>query len=106
MELVAKTDEIVGYGGVAAEMASTLSKTAATAAAADPAVLGPAFGLIGGDFVAAFTAAHATHVASITQLASVVESMGTVAVSNAANYVAVEAETISDIGTTSAGIEV
>ncbi|NMN96132.1 hypothetical protein [Antrihabitans stalactiti] len=105
MELEAKTDEIVGYGGVAAEMASTLAKTGAAAAAADPAVLGPAFGLIGGDFVAAFTAAHATHVASINQLASLVESMGTIAVSNAANYVAVEAETIANIETTSVGIE-
>jgi hypothetical protein len=105
MELVAKTEEIVGYGGVAAEMASTLNKTGAETAAANPAALAPAFGLIGSDFVAAFTAAHATHVASINQLASVVESMGTVAVSNVANYVATEARTIENLGTAGAEIE-
>jgi hypothetical protein len=72
----AETEGITAYGATAAVMSGDLAAAGVSAAAADPTLLGPVMGLIGGDFMTAYAAAHAGHVASIGQLSAVLASMG------------------------------
>ncbi|MBJ8338472.1 type VII secretion target [Antrihabitans sp. NCIMB 15449] len=99
-DLSAETGAIHGYGAVADVMAIGLAAAGTETAAAGPALLGPALGLIGGEFVAAFAAAHATHLATIAELTGVVATMGTAAVSTAAGYVGVDSATAAGLGST------
>ncbi|MFQ6393190.1 type VII secretion target [Nocardia sp. KC 131] len=72
----ADTEGIVAYGATAHTMAAEMAAASAGAAGANPALLGPVMGLIGGDFMAAYAAAHAGHVAAIGQLSAVLTSVG------------------------------
>ncbi|MFG1794066.1 type VII secretion target [Nocardia sp. NPDC049149] len=72
----ADTEGIAAYGATAHTMAGELAAAGVSAAAAEPALLGPIMGLIGGDFMAAYAAAHAGQVAAIGQLSAVLTSMG------------------------------
>ncbi|MCX4097249.1 type VII secretion target [Nocardia sp. alder85J] len=80
------TQGVAAYGATATGLAGEMGSAATSAAAADPLVLGPIFGLIGDDFVRAYAAAHAGHVAAISQLSTVLGSMGTAATGTAATY--------------------
>ncbi|MEU2091734.1 hypothetical protein ACWDSF_25595 [Nocardia beijingensis] len=83
-KMSADTDGIAAYGATAHVMAGEMAAAGVSAAAAEPALLGPIMGLIGGDFMAAYAAAHAGHVASIGQLSAVLTSMGGAATGAAA----------------------
>ncbi|MFE7796089.1 hypothetical protein [Nocardia sp. NPDC057440] len=72
----ADTEGIAAYGASAHTMAAEMAAASAGAAGADPALLGPIMGLVGGDFMAAYAAAHAGHVAAIGQLSAVLTSVG------------------------------
>ncbi|VFB01522.1 Protein of uncharacterised function (DUF2580) [Nocardia cyriacigeorgica] len=98
----ADTEGIAAYGATAGVMAGELAAAGAGAAGAGPALLGPIFGLIGGDFMAAYAATHAGHVAAISQLSAVVSSMSTAAVGAAANYAGTDTDIADSLRTTSA----
>ncbi|MFD1811878.1 type VII secretion target [Rhodococcus gannanensis] len=85
-EFSAVTEGIRAYGGTATAMASGVRTAAVGTAATGPGVLTPVFGLIGGDFLAAFAAAHASHTAALTALADTLDSMGTAAHATATAY--------------------
>jgi hypothetical protein len=72
----ANTEGITAYGATAYGMAGELATAGVSAAAADPVLLGPIMGLIGGDFMAAYAAAHAGQVAALGQLSAVLASVG------------------------------
>ncbi|MGN2641466.1 hypothetical protein ACWEKT_24295 [Nocardia takedensis] len=72
----ADAEGIAVYSATAEGMSGEMAAAAAGAAGASPALLGPIMGLIGGDFMAAYSAAHAGHVASIGQLSAVLASLG------------------------------
>ncbi|WP_227985414.1 type VII secretion target [Nocardia spumae] len=80
------TEGVAAYGATAAGLAGEMGVAAAGAAGADPLLLGPIMGLIGGDFVAAYAAAHAGHVAGIGELSAVMGSMSAAATGAAATY--------------------
>lgn len=101
----AETAAIHAYGGRAATMAADLAAAGAGAAAAGPILLGPVFGLIGGDFVAAFGTAHAAHVDSIGKLSGVLGSMSAAAVASALAYDDTDATGAVALRATGAGIE-
>ncbi|WP_024802384.1 hypothetical protein [Nocardia sp. BMG51109] len=80
------TEGVAAYGATAGGLSGEMAMAAARAAGADPLLLGPIFGLIGGDFVAAYAAAHAGHVAGIGELSAVLGSMGAAAAGTAAAH--------------------
>jgi hypothetical protein len=77
---------VVAYGATATGLSGEMTAAAATAAGGDPLLLGPVFGLVGGDFMAAYAAAHAGHVASIGELSAVLGSMSAATTAAAATY--------------------
>ncbi|MFE5479975.1 hypothetical protein ACFQ9R_30015 [Nocardia sp. NPDC056541] len=86
-KMSADAEGIVAYSAAAEVMATELATAAAGSVASDPTLLGPIMGLIGGDFTAAYSAAHAGHVASIAQLSAVMGSMGVATASAATTLV-------------------
>lgn len=104
-EFSAATDGIRGFGAAAGAMATRVQGAAVGAAAAGPALLGPAFGLIGADFVAAFAAAQGGHVRALGALAGVLDSMGGAATATADAYDAADQGVAAALGTTGAGLE-
>ncbi|WP_245672829.1 type VII secretion target, partial [Aldersonia kunmingensis] len=103
-ELAAATASIAAYGATAAEMAAGLTGAAATAAVAGPELLGPVFGLIGGDFLAAFATAHAAHLGAIADTSATLAGIGETALTTAAEYAATDAAHAAGLGALSAGI--
>lgn len=77
---------IAGFSAVADAMAAQVAAAGLATEVHGPATLGPVFGLIGGDFLAAFAAAHGVHLQSLAQLGATLTSMGAAAVSSAAGY--------------------
>lgn len=67
---------LTAYSRTAIGMAAHLSTAATRAAAADPLLLAPALGIAGADFLAAYRAAHTTHLCTLTSLTTVLTSMG------------------------------
>jgi hypothetical protein len=80
------TEGVTAYGATATGLSGEMAAAAAGAAGADPLLLGPVFGLVGGDFLAVYAAAHAGHVASIGELSAVLGSVGVAAAGAAATY--------------------
>ncbi len=85
-EFSAVTDGIRGYAATAADMSAQVRTAAAGAAATGPGLLVPVFGLIGGDFLAAYSAAHGAHTAALSDLAGTLESLGGAATATATAY--------------------
>lgn len=83
---------IAGFTAVADAMAAQVAAAGVTTEAGGPAVLGPVFGLIGGDFLAAFAAAHGVHLQSLAQLGTTLTSMGAAAAGSALSYATVDAD--------------
>ncbi|MBH0777454.1 hypothetical protein IT779_14325 [Nocardia sp. NEAU-351] len=75
-KMSADAEGIAVYSATAETMSGEMAAAAANAAGATPAQLGPIMGLIGSDFMTAYAAAHAGHVASIGQLSAVLSSLG------------------------------
>lgn len=86
------TEGLAEYGATADGLAGEMATAATAAAAAGPELLGPIFGLVGGDFVTAYSAAHAGHVASIGQLSAVLGTMGTTAAGASVSYASSDAD--------------
>ncbi|NLG56466.1 MAG: hypothetical protein GX542_12610 [Rhodococcus sp.] len=84
--LEANTASIAAFGATTASMAAELQAAAVTAAASSPAMLAPVFGIIGGDFLAAFTAVHTAHLASIEKLSGVLTGISSATVAAGAAY--------------------
>ncbi|RMI31949.1 hypothetical protein EBN03_16240 [Nocardia stercoris] len=78
---------VAAFGASATGLSGEMATAATGAAAAGPEQLGPLLGLIAGDFMAAYSAAHAGHVAGISELSAVLASMGTDAAGAATTYV-------------------
>ncbi|RVW11450.1 hypothetical protein EGT67_03300 [Prescottella agglutinans] len=85
-EFSATTAGIAAFGATAATLATQAEAAGAAAAVAGPALLGPVFGLIGGEFVAAFGGAQTAHAAQLERLASAWASMSEAAITTAATY--------------------
>ena len=83
-ELFAAPADIAEYGSTAHAMAGEIAAAGTTAAGT--AVLGLAFGLIGADFVAAFTTAQANHSRALATLAHTAAALGDASLASAANY--------------------
>lgn len=105
-EFTAVTDGIRAYGTAAAVMASGVRVAAAGAAATGPGLLTPVFGLIGGDFLAAFATAHGAHTAAMTSLADTLERMGVAADATATAYDEADRGVAAAIGAAGAGVGV
>ncbi|WP_137724622.1 type VII secretion target [Prescottella subtropica] len=98
-ELSVTTSGITGFGTTAAGLAGRVG-TADSGISADGAgLLGPVFGLIGGDFVAAFDRARAAHSAELGRLAGTWTAMSDAATTTAAAYDATDAHTASGLST-------
>ncbi|MTE11723.1 type VII secretion target [Nocardia aurantiaca] len=69
------SDGLCGYAATTALLCADLAAAAGRAAAAAPELLAPAFGLIGADFLGAYTAAHGTHVTTLSELSAVLAAM-------------------------------
>lgn len=94
------TEGVAAYAATATGLAGEMGVAAAGAAGADPLLLGPIFGLVGGDFVAAYAAAHAGHVAGIGELSAVMGSMGAAAAGAATTYAGTDADHAATIRST------
>ncbi len=105
-KLSVESTGLEAYAASAAGMATELLAAGGVSAAAGPALLGPVFGLIGGDFVAAFATAHGAHLASITKLSGVLGSMGVATGVSAAAYTGQDAVSSAAMKAASAGLEV
>ncbi|WP_072807215.1 type VII secretion target [Rhodococcoides yunnanense] len=73
---------VASAGALAVETAGA----AAAATACGPAVLAPVFGLIGTEFLAAFTGTHTAHTAAVGRLADVLGSIGHAAAAAGVGY--------------------
>jgi hypothetical protein len=104
-EFSAVTEGIRAYGATASSMAAQVETAAIGTAAAGPVLLGPAFGLIGGDFVAAFAAAHGGHAAALTNLARTLGSMSEAAHASAAAYDSADLGAATGLSATGNGLE-
>ncbi|WP_231390477.1 hypothetical protein [Nocardia sp. CNY236] len=91
----ADTEGIAAYGEAARAMASDMAQAGASAATATPAALGPVMGLVGADFMTAYSAAHAGHLAAIGQLSAVLTSVGGAAQVSAATLAETDAANAS-----------
>ncbi|MEU2004203.1 type VII secretion target [Rhodococcus sp. NPDC019627] len=103
-DLRADTASIATFAATAATMGAEMQAAGLTAAAAGPLLLGPVFGVIGADFVAAFATAHAAHLASIEKLAGVLGGISTTALANAANYDSTDMATTAALAADAVGL--
>ena len=104
-DLRADTASIAEFAATAATMSAEMQAAGLGAAAAGPLLLGPVFGVIGGDFVAAFATAHAAHLASIEKLSGVLGGISATALANAAAYEGTEAATTAALAADAVGLE-
>lgn len=93
VNISADAEGIAAYGASAGVMASELAAAGAGASGAAPAILGPIFGLVGGDFLAAYAATHAGHLATIGQLSAVLGTMSGAAGVAAVSYAEADTST-------------
>ncbi|WP_306356435.1 MULTISPECIES: type VII secretion target [unclassified Nocardia] len=70
--------------------AADLTAAATRAAPASPPLLAPRFGLLAPDLLAAYTAAHTTHLTTISALAAVLTTMAGTATGSATTYTALD----------------
>ncbi len=96
-EVAAVSAGLQAYSGAAVSMAAHIGSVATTTAACGPAVLAPVFGIVGGEFLAAFTGVHTAHSAAIARLSEVVDSLGVAVSSAALAYDATDAQTAASL---------
>ncbi|TSE02038.1 hypothetical protein FOS14_01220 [Skermania sp. ID1734] len=97
-ELWVHTPGLAEYSAAASRLGVELTAAGNSAAAADVGLLGPVFGLIGQDFVAAFASAHAAHIQSLQRLAVVQESLSAAADAATAEYLHTDASNADHVG--------
>lgn len=78
-------------------MATDLAAAAAAAVATGPVVLAPVFGLIGTEFLAAFTGVHTAHTAAVGDLSRTVASIGAAATASSIAYDLADARTAASL---------
>ncbi|MFI9506530.1 type VII secretion target [Nocardia sp. NPDC052566] len=105
-KMSADTEGIAAYAASADVMSGEMAAAGVSAAGAEPALLGPIFGLVGGDFMAAYAAVHAGHVAAIGQLAAVLTSIGGATSVAAAALTETDRSTTDAITSASSGLDV
>ncbi|MGW5075715.1 type VII secretion target [Rhodococcus sp. NPDC004095] len=105
-EFSAVTDGIRAYGATATVMAAGVRQAAAGVATVGPGLLTPVFGLIGGDFLAAFATAHGSHTAALDALADTLDSMGAAAHATATVYDGADRSVAGGLADTGSGLEV
>ena len=97
-DLTAVPEAIRAYGDASAAAATqTLAAASANQAAAIAAAV-PVFGLIGGDFLATFGFAQATHLTSVGELAAVHAGTALTAHESALTYQATDLENADELG--------
>ncbi|WP_305092259.1 type VII secretion target [Prescottella sp. R16] len=96
-EFSATTSGIAAFGTTAAGLAGRVGTAGSGISANGTGLLGPVFGLIGGDFVAAFERARGAHSAELGRLAGTWSAMGDAAATTAAAYDATDAYTASGL---------
>ncbi|WP_176459860.1 type VII secretion target [Rhodococcus sp. 14-2470-1b] len=96
-EISAVAAGIHAFSSTAGSMAGEVAVAAAATAATGPAVLAPVFGVIGTEFLAAFTAVHSAHTAAVSRLAGTVASIGVAASTSAAGYDITDASTAASL---------
>lgn len=85
-EFSAVPDGIRGFATAASAMAAHVRTVAAGAAATNPDTLVPVFGIVGGDFLAAYAAAHGRYTGALNELADTLGSIRGAAVAAATAY--------------------
>ncbi|MBF6235607.1 type VII secretion target [Nocardia otitidiscaviarum] len=81
--------------------AADLTAAATRATPASPPLLTPRFGLLSPDFLAAYTAAHTTHLTTITTLATVLTTLAATATGAATTYTALDSARAAGLHPTS-----
>ncbi|WP_084721620.1 type VII secretion target [Rhodococcus marinonascens] len=104
-ELIADTASITEFAATTSAMSAEVRAAELGASAVGPLLLGPVFGVIGGEFVAAFSAAHAAHLSSIEKLSGVLGGISTTALVNAANYEGIDLATTAALAANAAGLD-
>ncbi|WP_067698354.1 type VII secretion target [Nocardia jejuensis] len=84
-------DGLTAYSTTTAVMATDLTAATARAATAAPELLTPTLGVVATDFLAAYTAAHTTHLTSLGALSTAWSSVSTSTTDAAATYTATDA---------------
>lgn len=98
-EFAADTTAIAAFAARTATMAAQ-ADAALASASGDAGIVGPVFGVIGGDFVTAFTAARSAHTRQLDHLASAWAATSTAAARAAAAYEITDSATATDLGAT------
>ncbi|NMD57820.1 hypothetical protein FK530_03080 [Tsukamurella conjunctivitidis] len=99
---MAVNSAISAFGAANAGIGAAVATAGTVDAAANVAALNPALGLIGQDFLAAFTAAQAVHVESVAELAVLYGAIAASSAGTVAAYGLTEAGNVA--GLSSAGI--
>lgn len=89
--LEAAAGQIRGFGERVAQVGEQLRRAAGAAGGADPAALPAVFGLVGADYVAAYTQAHTRFTADVRALAGVADQASTAAHCTACAYASTDA---------------
>lgn len=103
VEVAAQVAGMGAYASTAAEMSVRIGAAAAATAACGPAVLAPVFGLVGTEFLAAFTQAHTAHAGAIARLSDVVGSIGAAVASSTVAYDSTDTSTAAATITAATG---
>jgi hypothetical protein len=85
-DLVVDPTSLAAYHTLAAGSAEHFATAAGLAESADPTLLAPAFGLIGGDLVAAYARVHTEHFDAAAKLSAAMRSMSAAVGDAAATY--------------------
>ncbi len=96
-EVSAVSAGILAYSATTAAMSAQVTAAAAATMACGPAVLTPVFGLIGTEFLAAFTGTHTAHTAAVAKLAGVIGSIGAAAAQSAVGYDLTDVQTAESL---------
>ncbi|NNH72038.1 hypothetical protein HLB23_19615 [Nocardia uniformis] len=100
--LTVDPDGLLTHAATTQLLATDLATAATHGAAASPHLLTPLLGLIGTDFVAAYTAAHAGHIATVGTLSAVLTSMSTTSTGAASLYAATDTARANTLRATAA----
>lgn len=96
-EISAVSAGVHAYATTMGAAAAQVATAAAATTACGPAVLTPVFGLIGTEFLAAFTGVHTAHGAAVGRLAETVASLGVAASASSAAYDLADTQTAASL---------
>ncbi|MGA9870762.1 MAG: type VII secretion target [Rhodococcus sp. (in: high G+C Gram-positive bacteria)] len=96
-EVTATATAIEAYAGTTAAMSTQVAGAAAAESLCGPAVLAPVFGVVGTEFLAAFTAVHVNRLDAVVRLAGAMAHIGGAAGSSSLAYDLTDAETAASL---------